>query len=404
MFLYNKWFPVILLWIEAINCMSLMNQQQHSYFMDTSGNGPESDVADLMISKGYLPNDNDLPKTSIVKNVDNDITYLLSKLSDEELLKLLNDQPKKNAYDLNDIVKVAVDGKSGQDAKADIEQTKSHEIRDNIFVNSNLKNNRFQQVNEKGQEKVEAYFRLENKPVDPYKTKSEVDPNYTALQKINNLLYSRPIEEEQDSEEDDEKKELLFDVLVAQLKTLCCKKSKISKHTKLPYKSLLNEIAVQKSLYSKTTGTESKPPQSMLDIPANEYMFLIINDEIKGNGSDDLISVDPESLDKNSSVLLLGPITTPLTNSQLKAVMTRISNELSKSDYMPLLQQISEGKLSGSNIRLTKSLVTGPETRRYIKPHRCNHQSPLARVYGGPKWIICTGYLNLNQPSLYDRK
>ena len=82
--------------------------------------------------------------------------------------------------------------------------------------------------------------------------------------------------------------------------------------------------------------------------------------------------------------------------------MTRITNELSKPEYMPLLQQIADGTLSDENIRLVNSLVSGPQTRRYIKPHRCNHQSQLARVYGGPKWLICTGYLNINTPSLYD--
>lgn len=82
--------------------------------------------------------------------------------------------------------------------------------------------------------------------------------------------------------------------------------------------------------------------------------------------------------------------------------MDRISNELSKPDYLTLLKQLSEGTLSSNNVRLMKSLVSGPETRRYIKPHRCNHQSKLARIYGGPKWLICTGYLNLNTASLYD--
>lgn len=82
--------------------------------------------------------------------------------------------------------------------------------------------------------------------------------------------------------------------------------------------------------------------------------------------------------------------------------MTRITNELSKPEYLPLLQQISDGTLSDDNIRLVNSLVSGSQTRRYIKPHRCNHQSKLARIYGGPKWLICTGYLNLNTPSLYD--
>lgn len=83
--------------------------------------------------------------------------------------------------------------------------------------------------------------------------------------------------------------------------------------------------------------------------------------------------------------------------------MMRISKELSKPEYLPLLQQLSEGNLKGKNIRLMKNLISGPDARRYIKPHRCNHQSPLAKVYGGPKWLICTGYLNLNTPSLYDK-
>lgn len=83
--------------------------------------------------------------------------------------------------------------------------------------------------------------------------------------------------------------------------------------------------------------------------------------------------------------------------------VSRISNELSKPEYLPLLKKISEGNLGSKNSEVLKSLIYGPETRRYIKPHRCNHQSKLAKVYGsGPKWIICTGYLNLNTPSLYD--
>lgn len=82
--------------------------------------------------------------------------------------------------------------------------------------------------------------------------------------------------------------------------------------------------------------------------------------------------------------------------------MTRLSNELSKPEYLPILQQISEGTVSETNSHVLKSLVSGPATRRYIKPHRCNHQSKLSKIYGGPKWIICSGYLNLNTPSLYD--
>lgn len=80
--------------------------------------------------------------------------------------------------------------------------------------------------------------------------------------------------------------------------------------------------------------------------------------------------------------------------------MNRVSNELSKPEYATLLQQLSNGTLNDSSVM--KNVMYGPETRRYIKAHRCNHQSKLAKIYGGPKWLICTGYLNINTPSLYD--
>lgn len=45
--------------------MSMINK--HSYFMDSSDNN-NNDVVDIMASKGYLPNDKYLPKTSLVKS------------------------------------------------------------------------------------------------------------------------------------------------------------------------------------------------------------------------------------------------------------------------------------------------------------------------------------------------
>lgn len=80
--------------------------------------------------------------------------------------------------------------------------------------------------------------------------------------------------------------------------------------------------------------------------------------------------------------------------------MNRVSNELSKPEYATLLQQLSNGTLNDNSVM--KNVMYAPETRRYIKAHRCNHQSKLAKIYGGPKWLICTGYLNINTPSLYD--
>ncbi|XP_028169238.1 uncharacterized protein LOC114359160 isoform X1 [Ostrinia furnacalis] len=378
-----------LLWIQSISCMSMLNK--HSYFMDSNSDINNNDVVDMIASKGYLPDEKYLPKTSFVKSSDNEVTYLLSKLSDDELIKLLNEQPKKNEYDLKDIVKLAFDSKFVKDNKLNVDNT-PREV-NNDFDTQNSVKKRFRTVPEKNKSQI-AFFKLDNKQVYPYSFKADADPNYVAIQKLSNILYSRPIETDKDEKttEDEEKKELLFDVLVSQLKTLCCKKTRhINKVTKY---QPVNDF-VPANAGHNVNALDSKTER-------NEHMFLIINDEIKSNGSDELISVDPDSLERNSSVLLLGPINTPLTNSQLKLVMYRISNELSKPEYIPLLQQLSEGNLTGNNIKLMKSLVTGPETRRYIKPHRCNHQSKLARIYGGPKWLICTGYLNLNTPSYYD--
>lgn len=138
--------------------------------------------------------------------------------------------------------------------------------------------------------------------MDPYTVKKDADPKYIALQKLNNMLYSRPHADI--SAENDEKKEMLFDILVSQLKTLCCKRNKIKK-----FKTI--EASQEKK-------TESQIKKS------TEYIFLVINDEIKSTVSDELIPVDPESLSKNSSVLLLGPITTPLSNEQTKLVVSKL--------------------------------------------------------------------------------
>ncbi|CAK1599570.1 unnamed protein product [Parnassius mnemosyne] len=391
---FNYRIQFILYWMQVVCSMSLLNK--HTYFMDNSDS--EAEVADLISAKSYVPNERDLPKTTILKNFDNDATYLLSKLSDEQLIKLLNEQPGKSEYYLSDIVKLAnwnapkmenkINSDAGQGKPNDIILNHPFDIQ-----NSRVDKRFPTDVAEKDKAQP-AFFRLENKEVDPFHEKNEA--NYAALQKLNSLLYSYPQTQldNKSEEEDDEKKELLFDVLVSQLKTLCCKKS-VKKRKKHQYK-YLNQF-IPRIPVSKPIGTDSKSSQFQ-----NEFMFLIINEEIRSNGSDELISVDPESLEKNSSVLLLGPITTPLSDNQLRIVMARISNELSKPEYVPLLQQLSAGAISNTDTSLLRSVISGPQTRRYIKPHRCNHQSKLAKIYGGPKWLICTGYLNLNTPSVYD--
>ncbi|XP_059047458.1 uncharacterized protein LOC131842904 [Achroia grisella] len=256
---------------------------------------PENDLANFINSRSYMQNDRELPKVSIIKNVDNDVTYLLSKLSDEELIKLLNTQPTKSEYDLDDIVNITFDSKSGLDNILKNSKAQSHRntFNENVDENSNKFN--FKPTTKTDKDPM-AFFRLENKEVDPY-VKSD-DSNYRAVQKLSDLLNNYQMNaNSEDLGLDDDKKELLFDILVSQLKTLCCKKSK----------PLARNI-----MYKYMPEATQKM--------SHEYIFLIVNDEIKNNGSDELMSVDPNSLDKNSSVLLLGPITTPLTDSQLKTV------------------------------------------------------------------------------------
>ncbi|CAG4925630.1 unnamed protein product [Colias eurytheme] len=346
-----------------------------SYFMDN--NGPENNLAEIISSKSYLPNENQLPKVSLIKKEGDEATYLLSKLSDEDLVKLLSEQPTKSEYDLSDIAKIAVGSNSRNLEETSIKNTKNAKF-------GGIKNKKYDanNINDDGQQM--PFFRLDNKKIDVDVNK---DANYKALKKLKSLLSVLP-QDSLNDDIDDKRKELLFDVLVNQLKTLCCKKSVPARQqSDSKIHSILDRLSSSKSILNKEP---------------NEYMFLIINDEIKSNGSDELIFVDPETLQQNSSVLLLGPISTPLTDGQLKIIMKRISNELSKPEYLSLLQQLSEGNLSDDNLRLMKNFIHGSESRRYIKPHRCNHQSKLARIYGGPKWLICTGYINLNTPSLYD--
>lgn len=239
--------------------------------------------------------------------LEKDATYLLSKLSDQQLMKLLIEQPRKNEYYLSDIIDVTVGNTPKVENKVitNIVQDKSNNVLNSIFEPSNKVKNRFSTIGVKDMSQP-AYFRLENKEVGPLNFNNEA--SYVAIQKLNSLLNNR-LQRDDKSEEDDEKKEMLFDVLVAQLKTLCCKKSS-KKRRKTQYK-YVNQLISKNSM---TSNLKSQFP--------NEYMFLILNEEIKGNGSEELITVDPESLEKNSSVLLLGPITTPLSDNQLKTVVS----------------------------------------------------------------------------------
>lgn len=217
---------------------------------------------------------------------------------------MLNDQPKKKSYDLDDIIKLRLGGKNDQDRKISV---LGRDTQDEV----NAANNRFH-ITPRVENSQQAYYKLNHKPVVQNKQNNEV--NFLALKKLQDLLTFHP--EQDDEELTEERKELLFDILVSQLKTLCCKSDK---------SSLLNnpQIANNNNMLNFPKGgsylTEMKTSQIQ---NSNEFMFLIVNDEIRSKNTDDLIFVDPESLEKNSSVLLLGPITAPLTNSQLKIVVS----------------------------------------------------------------------------------
>ncbi|XP_060810379.1 uncharacterized protein LOC106129322 isoform X1 [Amyelois transitella] len=364
---WSSIYCIIYVAFSSQRTLSMSSLNRRSFFFDK--NNAENVLTDLIYSKSYYPKEKSLPKNTIVKDPDDDVAYLISKLSDDELIKLLNNQPSKAEYDLNDVAKIVYSTQSTK-FKSEINPIKLQSDNKSYKIRNKVSN-----VEKEGS--PGAFFKLDHKAVDT--VGSNNDHNYNALQKLNNFLYNYPQTLNVDqSTEDMDKKGQLFDVLVSQLKTLCCKKSNPIKPSRYHFKSREPETA------------------------PNDYIFLIVNDEIKSNVSDELISVDPDSLATNSSVLLLGPITSPLSDGQLKFVVSRIAAELSKPEYLPLLRQLAEGTLSDRNMKIMKSLVTGPETRRYIKPHRCNHQSKLARVYGGPKWLICTGYLNINGPSIYD--
>ncbi|CAH2068379.1 unnamed protein product, partial [Iphiclides podalirius] len=104
---------ISLFWIHTVKSMSVINK--HTYFMDNGD--AENEVADLIAAKSYIPDERDLPKATVIKNVDNDATYFLSKLSDEQLMKLLSEQPKKNEYYLSDIINLTVGNRPKEENK-----------------------------------------------------------------------------------------------------------------------------------------------------------------------------------------------------------------------------------------------------------------------------------------------
>lgn len=61
--------------MSTVLSMSLLNK--NPYAMDSDADG---EVAEFIIAKGYLPNEKDLPKTSILKNVGKYLHILLTRV------------------------------------------------------------------------------------------------------------------------------------------------------------------------------------------------------------------------------------------------------------------------------------------------------------------------------------
>ncbi|XP_061714802.1 uncharacterized protein LOC133523310 [Cydia pomonella] len=331
------------------------------------------DIASILLSHQFVAEKSDLPETAVVaKGSDDDTTIFISKLSDTELISLLQKKQKQDNLDMTD----------NKTVEKSINKAKKRKNKKESSLH----------VPYQGSDRGSAFFRIDDKEVEPYNIKVGADPNYLAHQKIQNLLHSASIQNPVDlSEETEENKEILFDILTAQLKKLCCKSSKTKK--------IKQKEVNPPSFKPLLSISNSHDNNQSTDVLQYEQMFLIVNDEIPNDQGSDIIYVDPDSLSQNSSVVLLGPITTSLSDPQLNIVMNRITLELSKPEYIPLLQELSEGTYNKDNTRLINSLVSGSNTRRYVKPHRCNQRYPLSQ---GPKWLICTGYLNINTPSLYD--
>lgn len=208
------------------------------------------------------------------------------------MLRLLNVDPSKNIYDLNDIVHIALEGKTLQNEKISFPS----QDRENMGKLTNVGNKkRLPEISNS----QTAFYKLNHKEIVSQSQKNNA--NFLALKKLHSLILNRPrllFEEERLAEG---KKELIFDFLVAQLKTLCCKGTIKKENPQINYSNKSQSVSTDRN---------------------NELMFLILNEEIKSNDKDDLVLVDPNTLERNSSVLILGPITTPLSDRQLKLVVS----------------------------------------------------------------------------------
>lgn len=70
--------------------------------------------------------------------LDKDATYILSKLSDRELIQLLSQEPKRNDYDINDLIHVAGNAKVANALPFDDKTGKLSLIRDQNHIHTTI--------------------------------------------------------------------------------------------------------------------------------------------------------------------------------------------------------------------------------------------------------------------------
>lgn len=175
-------------------------------------------------------------------------------------------------------------------------------------MNKGKLNTRF---NKKSELKVEngiedAHFRLEDQKVQ-HDVKSDL--NYYALQKINNILHGRPdrahIPDKENENGNDEKK-LLFDLLIDELNSLFYKNTKMDHTQSLPTMSKILNQRTEKSSPMKT-----------------EQLFLIINDDIEESANKELTYLDPNYVNDDSSIILLGDVAPSVTDERLYIMVSK---------------------------------------------------------------------------------
>lgn len=155
------------------------------------------------------------------------------------------------------------------------------------------------------------YYRLPNKKVNT----ENLQPNYEAFQKLSKVLDERSKSVLDDLKNDVNAKELLYDMLVSEIKALCCNKY----NEEIQPKSRPDSTTIlSNGSHNNEKVSAPQPTKNILKIVQTEVMFVVVNDDItNSNVSDKVLYVDPDSLSSNSSIMILGQIKKHLTDNQL---------------------------------------------------------------------------------------